>query len=462
MVLHEPLIGLANNYDMIRVQGCIGVYPDRPDDIPAWSNSPRQPIPYYRFRDDLDPGCFLTSEAAFAFLALPLFRWQSSLPPDGRLSLRSVGLIKFSLLASVVLLATLWLLRRGRPWLALAHAVVFSLVLCDPAVTIYLNTFYAEFAAVFFVYLSLLLLALHDGTSSRRALAALLVLAIVLACLSKLQHLAFGLCLLAVMALVYWRRRCGPMRLPLGAVMLAGLVGLGIQVFYLGAQGTLSMRQANITNTVLMAVLPSSNDPARTAQRLGLPAECGDHAGKHWFTPGLQEKHPCPALLEMSRVRIMGLGVLEPMTLLRTFWGGVERSRPWLHGVFGLVAGGELEPLPSYFHSISGPLMALPHAVWALLILLPLPLWLALSLYRPAQHNENGLAVLGLCAAYPPFQLVLVVFGDGFADVAKQFHLGSTLVVAFWLLLVLKLGAGAGRSLQSQPSAASRSTSVAH
>jgi len=444
LVLHEPLIGLANNYDMIRVQGCIGVYPDRPDTIPAWSNSPLQPIPYYRFRDDIDPGCFLTSEAGFAFLALPLFRWQAGLSPEGRFSLRIIGLVKLCLLAATALAATAWLLRRGRTRLALAHAAVVALLISDPAVTVYLNTFYAEFAAVFFVYLSLLLLALNDRPeASRLALAALLALAIVFASLSKVQHLAFGLCLTAVLALVLLRSRPRPSLLPLGAAAIATVLGLGIQVLHLGAQNTVSMRQANVTNTVLMAVLPSSTDPARTSGHLGLPAECGEHAGKHWFSPGMREHHPCPALLEMSRLRIARLVVSEPLTLLHTWWGGMERNRPWLHGVFGLVAGGERERLPAYFPSVDAAVNALPLVAWALLVLLPLPVWLALWWRRSDAGNANGLAVLGLCAAYPPLQLALIVFGDGFADVAKQFHLGTALVLAFWLLIALRVGAAA-------------------
>lgn len=49
----EPLLALANNYDMIRVQACINAYPVRAPGIPPWAGSGDAPIERYRFRDDV-------------------------------------------------------------------------------------------------------------------------------------------------------------------------------------------------------------------------------------------------------------------------------------------------------------------------------------------------------------------------------------------------------------------------
>lgn len=81
----------------------------------------------------------------------------------------------------------------------------------------------------------------------------------------------------------------------------------------------------------------------------------------------------------------------------------------------------------------------------------PLPLTALLLLWRPWKPQIASAFALVFAALYPPLALATVVFGDGFADTAKQFHLGMTVLLAFWLLFVAAL-VERGRALRSATS----------
>jgi hypothetical protein len=440
LLAHQPMIGLANNYDMIRVQGCIEAYPIRGDE-PPWSNSWQAPIARYRFHDGLEVPCFPTSEALFAFAALPLLQAIAARSHDGGFPLQALGAIKLLALWLTVAAVSVALLRRGRPLAAAANALLAASLLFDPGVTVYLNSMYAEFAAVLFGYGSVAAttVALLDRRPSWWLLS-LLALLVVLACTSKIQHVLFGAFLLGVLALVVLAGRRRPLRV-LAAVALGAVLGAALQGQHMLSPLATSIRHANLTNTVLHAVLGSSSAPHATAQRLGLPASCGEHAGKNWFTESVQQAHPCPEVLGMSRLRLLVLVATEPRTVAVALGRGFDASRPWLSSYLGLVAGRHSAPLPERFFSWSRVLDRLPAAAWAVLLLAPPPLlgvWLLLR-RRSVPPSPAPLLPLACCALYPWYALPVVVFGDGVGDVAKQFHLGTLAVLGFWHGLALLL-----------------------
>lgn len=435
IVRHEPMIGLANNYDMIRVQGCIDAFPLRPADVPAWSNSWQAPIERYSFRSDVDAGCFLTSEALFAFAALPLMRAETSGSGDGGFSMTWLGAVKFAALLLAVACVSLVLRAIGSPAGALLNAVVALAVLFDPAVTIYFNAMYAEFAALFFAYVSIALAVIALRRPSMTVLGAL-ALAIVLACLSKIQHVGFGLVLLGTTVLtgLAWERI--PRRL-LAAVAFGAIVGTGLQMWHMGQPSNESIRHANLTNTVLLTVLGSTEPGEREAMtdKLGLPRHCAAHAGKTWFTEGLQAAHPCPELYELSRARIAAALLASPATLVRMTTEGLHKAQSWIPAFLGKVEHGVAAALPPEFFTLDRVLVGLPFALYLALFFLPCAIVLALVLARRRAGRSGPLLLaMTMCAAYELVSFASVVLGDGFADVVKQFHLGTTMLFAFWVL----------------------------
>jgi hypothetical protein len=432
-LLHSPMLGLANNYDMIRVQGCIDAYPIRDPSIPAWSNSWEAPIERYAFRGDLDPGCFFTSEVLFAWAAWPFMRWQASRSEDGGFSLRTVGTVKFAAVWLLVGGVVAVLIRRRANGAALAIACVAALVLADPAVSQYLNTFYAEFAAVFFTTATVLLVLVAPTGRARWPYLILLATCAALACISKLQHVGIGLVLTAC---IFAARRFGQPLMPhrvFAALLVGGVLGFAAQLAHLSAGSTQSIRHANLTNVVLFTVLGESEQPRVTARHLGLPESCGDHAGKDWYYPGLQEAPPCPELLDMSRVRLVALVLMEPEVMLRVFAGGISRARAYITRHFGLVAGETQGRLPAMHPTWADALFQMPTLAVGVLLLLPFALGMAALVLKIPLGHAPGFAWLA-CALLPATVLTVVIIGDGYEDTGKHFHLGMTAALAFWVV----------------------------
>ena len=445
LLVHEPMVGLANNYDMIRVQACIDAYPVRAESVPPWSNSWQAPIEAYRFRDDVDAECFMTSESLIAWVARPALAWEAkrdaaqgatASATTGAFSMRTVGWFKLTLLGVACVVISLLLIAQGRAGAAAVNALIAALVLMDPGVTLYLNTFYAEFSALLFGYLAvgLAFVLLGEPTPGRGCLI-LLGVAVVLACLSKVQHLAFGLMLLGALGFAARVSRRKVRRALTITLLVSGALGAAAQIVHLNTAATASMGRANITNVVFEAVLGSSSAPSRTAAALGLPEHCSAMAGANWFSPGVAQQHPCPEVFEVSRLRIVSLAFSEPDTLARAWGRGLLASRPWIPPLLGKVARRDSAPLPEALYTIDGWLSGLPVPLYALLLFGPAILMLlALASSVPRRLPVPVLFVLATLAALPPCMLSIVVLGDGLADTAKQFHLAIPAAVAFWLI----------------------------
>lgn len=435
----EPMLAVANNYDMIRVQACIDAYPDRDATIPPETNSWEGPLERYRFVPGVGAPCFLTSEALFAFLAYPGMWAEQALRADASFSVRWDGAVKLGLLLGLMWTTHRALRRRGREVLVLGHAVVAALVVADPGVGLYLNGFYAEFAGLFFFYALLAALLVGLSGSQVPAVVALAIAgAAVGLALAKAQHLVTPLFVLGVVLGLRLLGRAVATRVLL-ALALGTLLGTALQGLHLRSDQTRSMGRANVINTVFYAVLPTADEPRRLATQLGLPAECAVHAGKSWFAPGMAEGELCPQALKLSRRQVLLTLAGQPGLVARVLLGGVERNRPWIPANLGLVEGQRLGRLPASQPTLDRLYAVLPQGVYlGLLVAVPfIALVRILRRRDPSQQAAN--AVLAVLAAYPWFSLAVVVFGDGYADTSKQSHLGHAAFLAALLLLSLEL-----------------------
>ncbi len=456
LVTHVPVVGLANNYDMIRVQGCVDLYPVREDGSPPESNSWQAPIERYEFRSDVQPGCFFSTESLLALASLPALKAVAMFLAEGVVPLQAIGLLRWALFVSIVMIPLLLLLR-GNPKSACVGLLVAAIVVADPGVTIYLNSLYAEYSAVAFAWLACLMTwaALRSSKPSTVVLVILFA-ASVLATLSKLQHLAFGLALFAsaLIAAVSFERGARPWRV-LAVLGLAAALGFFTQAWNINRDYTNSISSANKTNTFLGAILGSSEDPESTADLLGLPRSCAVHAGKDWFSPDVQSSHPCPEILSASRARLIPLTWKDPNTLINVISKGAELTRPWVPHILGKVSGQVQAPLPTGILSLDPLISAVPVPVWKGLLLLALAVAVFLAL--PGTVRGLGVAerwLLIFLGGFPFMTLVTVVLGDGFADVNKQFHLGMVALLAFYIVSTcFVLQAGIGRRVASGGSA---------
>jgi len=462
----DPLLALANNYDMVRVQACIKAYPLRSPEIPPWWGSGDAPLERYRFRNDVDAPCFRTTEVIFARLARPLFKAESRRSGDGSFSIRWLGLVKFTAFFAVAVGFSIAWWRRGQSRAALANAAIAALVLADPAVTLYLNGFYAEFSTVLFGYASVAGAALLIGSRQPPRPLALVLLALAVAGLagSKIQHAGLGLVLALAITLP---ALCGAAirKRILAALAVGAAAGLALQMGNLMRTESEVMRLANMTSTVLSSLLPLSDNPTRTARHLGLPNHCGEAAGVNWYLPPIRENaanHPCPEVGRLSHLRLLALAAVEPRLFAAFIGRGIDHLRPWIPSTYrgqphlGVVAGRMQAPLPEGWWSWSRTLDHAP--LWLIRLLVLAPPIVATILVALRRLRDPALAgTLSALAWLPPAAIVAVVLGNGYEDAAKQMHLVFVAALSFWILLALATLAGAVGPRVQRPPATARS-----
>ncbi len=434
LLLHNPLIALANSYDEVRYSACFDLYPDRPADINPTLNSPWSPHSDYTFRQPPETICYWSTELMFQAAAAAIFKTEAALTGQQVFSVRWLGALKFgaALLVWGLFCRAWWL--RGPPAMTFANGLMFPLLLADPANTIYLNTFYAEFTAVLTLYVMIsVILLYHERPRSKRAITLLALAAFALA-MSKIQHLLLPtMCALTVLIFDYVRTRRWSWRA--SALFVGAIVGLIVQVDQLKRDNA-AMRDIDMFNrsdVAFTGLLPNSSDPAKTADLLGIDRACLQYAGlRAWQLPDYPP-HVCPSIANISRGRELNALLHDPLMAIRLFSGGVAALDPWLAPGLGTVEGGNFEPLPRVFFTASD-LFAASSLVRAVLLGGPVVVMFVLLYGRRRPSGMRRYTVLTVAIMFTT--LTVTVLGDGLADVPKQGHLVINAAFAWWIFIV--------------------------
>lgn len=431
MLAAQPLVALANNYDQVRYTGCFDLYPVRPGVDPT-ANNYQAPLETYAFAPVPNPICYWTSDLAFQGAAAAAFAAHEAVGGDANHSVRQLGILRLAAWLAAAALVSLAFVREGLVHAALANLAWLALLGLDPVNSLYLNTFYSEAGALFFAYLTVALTALVAVRSTPPRLALLALAAFALG-FSKMQHLALPLVVggaVAFAALVrvpsLWR--------PAFALLAGGVLACGVQYTQMQRGGPMfgSIETANNLDFTLTALLPASDDAARTAQRVGLDAACAAHLGKSIYTVGAPPEQACPGVGTLSRARALGLALTEPMTLVRLVAAIPRDLLPWIPHYLGTVAGEQVAPLPAGFVTVDRLLARRAALAW---LLLALPAAFALALLLRRRSSPLALAFACACAAVTLAVPVVSMFGDGLVELAKHSHLalnaGCAAVLAF-------------------------------
>lgn len=442
---HAPLIALANSYDEVRYTACFDLYPDRPDTIPPNRNSPEAPFAAYRFVPTDQPMCYWSSELLFQGVVVTFYRAQQALADTHSFSVRWIGALKFAALLLVWMGFSRAWVRRGEYAPALANGLLLPVLFADPANSIYLNTFYAEWAALLALYtLCGLVLLSWERPASALLRMALAAAAFALAT-SKIQHLALPLvCALIVLGLDFWRSRRWSWQG--NAILIGALAGLAIQAVQLcrDSEAIRAIDVYNRADVTFTGLLPSASDPAAAAAELGLSPDCLRSLGTRAWQMDNYPDQSCPDLVKVTRGRELALLIHHPDIGLRLYWHGVLALDPWLAPGLGLVEGGSFQRLPEAFFSLSDVLTAsaflralvLGGPIGALVVLL----WPPLGRERPRLLAYTAMSVAIMAAT-----LGITVLGDGLADTPKQGHLIFNAALAWWICL---LALGVTKSLR--------------
>ncbi len=447
VVAHDPLAGYANQFDMTRTAGCIGLWPDRPEAERALAH-PAAPFARYVRGAPLPEWCQPGTEVALVAFVDRVDRIAGAIGLGDRdgLDLRALGAFKALLLLAAMLAVDSGL--RASAGGRVVHAAIAAFVLADPFNTLWLNTLYTEFAALWGAYLSLGMLAVLASVAQPQRWAwALFVLGLAALGASRVQHAVLVPVLLVLAALAVRdggrTRRIG---LALGVVVATGALALHARTLRTHAQ----LAQVNRTDAVFGALLPASRDPAALLARLDLPPACGELIHVSWFlTRGRDPVAECAPAYALSNARIGAALLAEPRTLALALARGLALSTAWRVPYVGEIEGGELARLDhgplGLTASVADPLARWSYAaqlgLW--LVLFGAGLWAGARLLR---HERTGGAraadaLLAACAAVAGLGWLSAVAGDGYSEVARHVHLGANATLAAWLVLGARLPA---------------------
>lgn len=427
LVLRDPVVGYANSWDMQRLENCLGI---SPQDVPREEASPRQTQQIYVLDGRIDtPGCLASSQILLLGPAVLVLRAIRSVTGNPVFDIRFVGAALALWFALMAVGFSGYFFRRGERGLALVNALVFCLIVADPTNTLFLNTFYAEPAAVLFAWLVIGSLFVVYSQGPTPANGALLGAGIFLLGMAKRQYLPLALVFGVLAIVLAWRIRA---KLP-AAFLTVVLIGMALTVA--GDQYVYSrphqlvkiIDRANKMDSVMGAILPLASDQRGAIALLGLPPECAAAVGQTWYTPGIVESNPCAAVYDLPRHRLLALLVREPLLLVRlnntaaTVLSQKANAGSLVPNLAIDEAGNRAQ---AGIISIARLLGSASVTRWQLLVWLP-PLVFVVAagvvFLRTRRGSRNDLAVLYLiCSAGFCVTLGTSVLGDGWHEFVKH------------------------------------------
>jgi len=433
LVAHDPLVGYGNQYDMIRTSACVGLFPDLPD--PArYQPHPEAPIPDYRMQDVRRDLCYPSTEVAIVAATVSITR--AAGPGKDIFRLQWVGFAKLALFA-VTALVLAWAFH-PHPAAALFHGVIVFVLLCDPVVTLWYNTFYTEFGAIWSLYAAIAAIAALAITERGTIpLTAMLIAALVGLAFSREQLALLPPAMVIVSWPWLWQRSPHLTVAAFGVALITSMISFAL------IQRPSDVWQANRTDAYLGVVLPAASDLKGAMRALELPDTCEPLVGASWTQQrGEPVASACPEVLKLSPVAFLRVGRAEPLALARA----VVRVLPGTQEVvprLGVLAGANREPvnrlpwwLASPLHALAWrlPMTAYLTMVIAVALAAPLGLLAALGWARPSrtQHGTQILLAM-LLGGITLYALVTTVFGDGFSEASRHFFPGNLAMYTAWI-----------------------------
>jgi hypothetical protein len=455
VVLHEPMFGYGNQFDMGRTAACVDLWPDRLDgarDEAYWDG----PITRHRVTAVRSQACYPSAEVALAWVAINVDRIRSMVDrSEFTVDLRTHGLLK-----ALLLLAMAWILHRGflaRPMVAVVHGAILMLVLADPVHTLFFNTLYAEFISVAGVYGCVGALAVRAATGiwTREAMV-IFFLGVTLLAFSRMQHVLLPAVFTVFFLLSVLRTRAtgdATRRVSQGLVALTLVAVTGGIAVHLDAAGRIPvLREVNRHDAIFWALLPAAESPERITQRLGLEPICAKLAYASFYRQhGRDINTLCPQAKAVSLLRIAYVAATEPQ-LLRTMWlRGVLQSSAWRLAYVGEVADAKFERMPQgpMAMGVSVSILATRASFHLLLIFWGVPIAagviaFAALLRAPADHREapqrtrsEVTRITLICFAGVSISVwASALLGDGYSEMARHLHLGIMVSLCAWIVVL--------------------------
>jgi hypothetical protein len=159
VAVHDPIIGYGNNFDFLRLESCIDLWPKLPPGGDLIANSPAAPIRHYLSLAKYDfPRCMPSTSLAPIILAKAINKAISGWGSNEYLDIRLVGIARVVITFAIIFIS-INIIFQSNKWLALAMAGAFAIVMSDPMSSLWLNTLYTEYELIVFAFVAVFLTA---------------------------------------------------------------------------------------------------------------------------------------------------------------------------------------------------------------------------------------------------------------------------------------------------------------
>lgn len=461
VVLHDPMLGYGNQFDMGRTAACLDLWPNLP-------GGPRDvayfeaPIEKHQRINIASQRCYPSAEAVLDWAAIHVDGLRRYFFADALVDMRSIGLLKALLLIVAACVGHHAL--RADPRIALVHAAAFMLVMADPVLTLYLNTLYGEFVAALGAYAAIVgIVAL---TLNRRWTESTLVLFTAgVGCLafSRLQHVLLPLFFIAILALLTlvgtpvrrWLR--DHFATCMVIALLSGLSAASVAVNASFMKANPIFHEVNRNNTLFSALLPATEQPAAVVAALGLPVDCAALVYSDFFRKMWRgQSGSCPEALAVSPLRVLAHFAYEPRAILIFVGRGILLASAWRMPYVGEVANAVSERATAGPLHIAASVDALSRTMGytghVIFWVTPVAAGLigGLLLLSPwsrkkddvgasdAAYRSRSAAQLAMfsISALIASAWATSLLGDGYSELARHIHLGLVAALAGWVLLI--------------------------
>ncbi|WP_118182340.1 hypothetical protein [Paraburkholderia phosphatilytica] len=417
----SPLIAYPNNYDFLRVESCVGLWPDTGSHKldPHWDGPVNNLIYDRDYHRDL---CLVSIDDLFPYIATKLHAYGAHIDYRWIGSIRALA--TFATIALLLAAAEAW-------WQRVMLTVSFALMFGDFAYLAFFNTLYNEFTVIFgtFICASSLWLMWTIRRKPTRVLVSVALSGLIFLGLSKQQYVplaaAFGL---AVGLLMFrrWRSYVG---------IVFAVVGVAAPIAFSALNPTNAglahnIKLANNMDTYLGEVLRFAHRPHRAVKALHLPDECVKGIGGTFYTPGFSENFPCPGIFATSRLRLLPLFIKQPATFFGPLTNGIRMARPFLPDRYRYFEDPSSKNSIGYRFTVAlsastwvnalrdGPYWAL--MVCSLIASVPAALWAARRLVSNRFNGTGCDAMFAIGSCLILYSLASAVFGDGSSETAKH------------------------------------------
>jgi hypothetical protein len=434
LVTHSPVLGYANNYDMIRLQACHQIWPaDRFVNITT--GTPTAPLRRYTLEKHVDTPCFPSSELLFTTIGIELGKLKNKVTGEELISIKTIGAVKATFLTLTVLFASLFFYRRAMYSALLANALVTLLVLSDPGVTLYMNTFYTEFSAVYFLYLTLIGVVVLAKNHWRLIFSWILLIGLVGLSFSKPQHAPLAFCIAALLSLYALTKKqwaAAPLMLLCAALPFIAQAG-----------GWYTPRNESMTRSdninLVGSMLGISHAPEKILADLGLPTSCNALAGRNGYDTTLQKTHACPEVDTLTTSAKSYALLVNPTLLARMTAQALAQQKNWVFDMYGQVERGRNESASYHQRTINNFLQQPPSNA---IILLPLIMALAAIVLLVAGRLQNNTfeephIFLLLLVVIQAVIIIGAILQGGTVGAAKSLHIYTAVSIASIVALLL-------------------------